>query len=226
MTIEEYFGYWMRIIDKGELLKIMGWLKTVNPNILCPSMSNIFKAFELCPYKELKAVLISQDPYPQKGVAQGLCFGNKIDTPEEKLSPSLKVIKEAVIDFEIPHNIINFDNSLESWAKQGILMLNSALTCEVNKIGSHVNQWRPFITSLIKNLSIHTSGIVYILLGKQAQTLKPYINEKYNDIIECEHPSYFARTNQRMPGRIFKEINNILYGRYGETIEWYKEQKD
>ena len=224
MTIDEYFGDWMTVLDRVETSKIMGWLKTLNPNTLCPTLPNIFRAFKLCPYKDCKVIFIGQDPYPQKGVATGILFGNNKETPEDKLSPSLEVIKEAAINFEIPHNLITFDTSLESWAKQGILMINSALTCEVNKVGSHTNNWRPFISKLVRNLSDKRTGLVYVLFGKDAQSLKPYINEKYNNILEIQHPSYFARTNQRMPHSIFKEIDELLYGRYGEKIEWYKEE--
>lgn len=224
MTIDEYFGDWMKVLDRAETMKIMGWLKTVNPNTLCPALSNVFRAFKLCPYKECRVVFIGQDPYPQKGVATGILFGNSKETPEGKLSPSLQVVKESAINFEIPHNIITFDQTLESWAKQGILMINSALTCEVNKVGSHVNQWRPFVSKLVKNLSYRETGLIYVLFGKQAQTLKPYIDERYNDIIEVEHPAYFARTNKIMPYSIFEQMNNILYGRYGEKIILFNEE--
>ena len=101
-------------------------------------------------------------PYPQKGVATGILFGNKKEVLEEDLSPSLKIIKEAVINFEIPHNNIIFDQTLENWAKQGILMINSALTVEMNKIGSHVMLWRPFISKLLKNLSESSCSIVSV----------------------------------------------------------------
>lgn len=224
MTIDEYFGDWMKVLDRADTMKIMGWLKTVNPNTLCPALPNIFRAFKLCPYKECRVVFIGQDPYPQKGVATGILFGNSKETPEDKLSPSLEVVKEAAINFEIPHNLITFDNSLESWARQGILMINSALTCEVNRVGSHTNIWRPFVSKLVKNLSNRESGIIYVLFGKDAQSLKPYINKKYNHIIEIQHPAYFARTNQKMPYSVFTEVNEILYNKYGEKIEWYKEQ--
>ena len=103
-------------------------------------------------------------------------------------------------------------------------MINSALTCELNKVGSHANQWRPFISKLLKNLSNRETGIVYVLFGRQAQTLKPYINEKHNDIIEVEHPAYFARTNKIMPYSVFEQMNNILYGRYGEKITLFNEE--
>lgn len=224
MTIDEYFGDWMKVLDRVETMKMMGWLKTVNSNTLCPTLPNVFRAFKLCPYKECRVVFIGQDPYPQKGVATGILFGNSKETPEDKLSPSLQVVKESAINFEIPHNIITFDQTLESWAKQGILMINSALTCEVNKVGSHVNQWRPFVSKLVKNLSYRETGLIYVLFGKQAQTLKPYIDERYNDIIEIEHPAYFARTNKIMPYSVFKQMNDMLYGRYGEKIILFNEE--
>lgn len=228
MTIEEYFGDWMRVIDKPEAMKIMGWLKTVNPNTLCPALPNVFRAFKLCSLKDCRVVMIGMDPYSDKFMgkprATGILFGNNKDVPEDKLSPSLQVVKESAINFEIPHNIITFDQTLESWAKQGILMINSALTCELNKVGSHVNQWRPFVSKLLKNLSERETGIVYILFGRQAQTLKPYINERYNDIIEIEHPAYFARSNKIMPYSVFRQMNDILYGRYGERITLFNEE--
>lgn len=227
MTIEEYFVDWMKVIDKTEAMKIMGWLRVVNPNTLCPALPDVFRAFKLCPYKELKVVFIGQDPYPDKFMgkprATGILFGNNKDVPEDKLSPSLQVVKESAINFEIPHNIITFDQTLESWARQGILMINSALTCELNKVGSHVNQWRPFISKLLKNLSNRETGIVYILFGRQAQTLKPYIEDKYNDIIEIEHPAYFARMNKIMPYNVFEVMNKILYRRYGKEITLFNE---
>lgn len=228
MTIEEYFGDWMRVIDKPEAMKIMGWLKRVNPDTLCPALPNVFRAFKLCSLKDCRVVMIGMDPYPDKFMgkprATGILFGNNKDVPEDKLSPSLQVVKESAINFEIPHNIITFDQTLESWAKQGILMINSALTCELNKVGSHVNQWRPFVSKLLKNLSDKETGIIYILFGRQAQTLKPYINERYNDIIEIEHPAYFARSNKIMPYSVFRQMNDILYGRYGERITLFNEE--
>lgn len=224
MTSQEYFGDWMKVIDLNELNMVLMKLQYISPESLCPKPSDVFKAFKLYPYNDLKVVFIGQDPYPQKDIATGILFGNKESTPEDKLSPSLEVIKECCINYEIPHNTIEFDNTLESWAKQGILMINSALTCEVNKVGSHVMLWRKFISSLLKNLSCRETGIVYVLFGKQAQTFEPYIS-KTNHIIKVEHPAYFARLNKSMPYNIFTDINRILYARYGETIKWYTEYK-
>ena len=161
-------------------------------------------------------------PYPQKGVATGILFGNDKEVTKENLSPSLKIVKEACINYEIPHNSIIFDQTLESWAKQGILMINSALTVEMNKVGSHVMLWRPFISKLLKNLSDNNTAIVYVLFGRQAQTFKPYIG-KFNHIIEVEHPAYFARTNTKMPSELFRNVSNLVKGIYGVLIEWYQE---
>lgn len=161
-------------------------------------------------------------PYPQKGVATGILFGNSEEVAEENLSPSLQIIKKAAINFEVTSDHIIFDSTLESWAKQGILMINSALTVEMNKIGSHVMLWRPFIAKLLKNLSYDKTSIVYVLFGRQAQTFKPYINEKTNYIIEIEHPAYYARTNTKMSSKVFEDVNNLVKEIYKVPIEWYK----
>lgn len=224
MTIDEYFGDWMKVLDRNETMKIMGWLRTVNKETLCPNIKDVFKAFKLCPYNKCRVIFVSQDPYPQRGVAQGVLFGNSSDTPENKLSPSLQIIKESVINFEIPHNLITFDPTLESWAKQGILMINSALTTEVGKIGVHMMKWRPFMIAFLKQMSMINPGIIYVLFGSQAQILEPYIS-KNNYVLKIEHPAYFARTNKKMPYHIWKDINKILYDLYGERIEWFKEEK-
>lgn len=224
MTIDEYFGDWMKVLDRNETMKIMGWLRSINQSTLCPSIKDIFKAFKLCSYNNCRVVFIGQDPYPQRGVAQGVLFGNSSDTPENKLSPSLQIIKESVINFEIPHNLITFDPTLESWAKQGILMINSALTTEVGKIGVHMMKWRPFMIAFLKQMSVLNPGIIYVLFGSQAQILEPYVN-KNNYVLKIEHPAYFARTNKKMPYHIWKDINKILYYLHGERIEWFKEEK-
>ena len=207
-------------------------LSAINPNNICPKKENVFNAFKLCSLSDCVAVFLGQDPYPQKGVATGILFGNSAETREKDLSPSLKVIKESAIDFTKTHNYpIEFDNTLESWAKQGILMINSALTVETEKIGSHTNLWRPFISQLLKSLSEYQTGIVYVLFGKQAQTFEPYISKVNNLILKENHPAYYARANQRMPSDVFVEVNRYLKGQYNKEIVWYTdynnaEQKD
>ena len=224
MTIDEYFGDWMKVLDRKETVKIMNWLKTTDSSTLCPSIKNVFKAFKLCSYNECKVIFIGQDPFPQKGVAQGILFGNSSNTPEDKLSHSLKVVKESVINFDIPHNLITFDPTLESWAKQGILMLNSALTTEVGKVGIHTLKWRPFIGSFLKNMSEKNPGIIYVFFGSQAKSLNTYINNNNNYKLFIEHPAYYARLNKRMPSDIWYTVQKLVYNIYGTLIKWYKEE--
>lgn len=220
MSIDDYFGDWMKVIDRTEFNYIITKIgQEYKKKLLCPNQSDVFKVFRLCPFNSLKVVMLFQDPYPQKGVATGIALGNKKEA--NILSPSLNIVKEAVINFEIPHYCINFDQTLESWVKQGVLMLNSALTVEMNNVGSHVMIWRPFISKLLKNLSKYYTAIIYVLFGKQAQTFKPYIDSRFNYIIEVEHPAYFARSNTKMPNSIFIDISNKIENIYGVPLKWY-----
>lgn len=157
-------------------------------------------------------------PYPQKDVATGILFGNKVDT--ETLSPSLQVIKDSLLEDSISYPI-KFDPTLESWAKQGVLMLNSALTVEAYKTGSHTMLWRSFISKLLQNLSYYCPGIIYVLFGEQAKTFRPYIGTN-NTILTSFHPSYFARQNKRMSPEIFQTINKVLKSHNNMQIEWYE----
>lgn len=224
MTLEEYFGDWMRVIDKQEFYNIMNKLLVeYKRKDICPKQADVFKAFNLCPLHNLKVIMLGLDPYPQKGVATGILFGNSTDTTEENYSPSLKIIKDAVIDLHKSHNLITFDPTLESWAKQGILMINSALTVEANNPGSHIMLWRPFISKLFKSLDGYT-GVVYVLFGSIAKTFKPYINTRFNTVLEVEHPAYFARTGKEMSSEIFYKISRIVKENYNYQISWYKEE--
>ena len=220
MTLEEYFGDWLKVLDTELLLKVTNQINTIYQIHSCePSYKDIFKAFNITPYSELCVVNLAMDPYPQRGVSTGIAFGNKKGVVE--LSPSLQVIKESVIDFEIPHNCAIFDPTLEEWSKQGILLLNSALTVEVNKPGSHFLIWRDLIESLLRNLSAINPGLVYILWGNMAKSFSSCIN-KNNHVFKMPHPAYYARTNNKIPPSFFKEIGDIVFKYYGKKIQWFK----
>lgn len=220
MTAEEYFGDWMQVIDKQYLLTIMRWLKTFDKTLLRPDYPNVFKAFKMCPLSKCNVVMLGMDPYPQPGVATGLLFGNSSDTLESEISPSLKVVKDALP--EIKEGEV-FDNTMEHWAKQGILMINSALTCQTNIVGSHVAVWRPFIANLIEGISLKRDGMIFVLFGKQARSFKPFIRG-YHEIIEMEHPAYFARKGEKMPGQFFIDMNEYLKLVGKPTISFYKNE--
>lgn len=217
MNFKEYFEDWSRYIDEKMVLDI---LSKIDRNRVAPDYRNIFKAFLSTPLNNLKVVFLGQDPYPQKGVATGLAFANKNG---ETLSPSLQILKDACIDYKVPHGIVEFDPTLESWAKQGILLLNSALTTNIGETGSHTMLWRPFTKKLISKLSEYNTGIVYVLFGEQAQTFSPYINSSVNKVFSVRHPAWYYRTKQDMPSEIFESVNVVMFEQYGKTINWYNE---
>lgn len=226
MTIHEYFGDWAKVINLSEAEKIVKRLSCSN-QLVCPQIKDIFRAFTLCPLRDLKVVIIGQDPYSNlmngKPVATGIAFANKSSTPLSAYSPSLEILKESVIDYTRPHGNINFDPSLEKWEKQGVLLINSALSCFAGKTGSHTLLWRPFIKALLTNLSMFDTGIIYVLMGNDAQSFEPYIKAKFNHIIKTKHPSWYARNRTRMPSDLWLQINSILKKYQDCQIQWYNE---
>jgi len=222
MTIDDYFGDWSKVIDLREANRLMRQL-SASPQTICPRPKDIFKAFTLCSLKDLKVLILGMDPYPQKGIATGIAFANSSNTPESSFSPSLEVLRESVIDFTKPHGIVNFDQSLEKWERQGVLLLNSALSCQAGKPGSHALLWRPFMKSFLTKLSEYSPGTIYVLMGNMAQSLETYIDKRLNYILKCKHPAYYVRNKSRMPSDIWKQINKILMGQIGKAIEWFEE---
>jgi len=184
-----------------------------------PPLKQVFRAFEECPHDKLKVIIIGQDPYPHLGVADGLAFscGNT-----DKAQPSLKNIFEAVektIHQEWP---TYQDPSLVRWANQGVLLLNSALTCQVDKVGSHYNVWKEFIAYIMDILNYTDSGLIFVLMGKQAQELESMIGEHHH-IIKVSHPASAAYTKTVWDcGDLFNECNKIINGQNGPTfkINW------
>lgn len=229
MTIDEYFGKWTTVIPVAEVQNTVRSLNRTHKSV-CPLLKDVFKAFKICPYDNLKVVVIGQDCYPDvrngKPVATGIAFGNAKETPENEYSPSLKILMESFIDFSVPHSYVTFDPSLEDISRQGVLFINAALTCETGKPGSHMLLWRPFITTFLKNLSKHKVGIVYVLLGSEAQGLKGYIDDSRNYILTDKHPAFYARMRTSMPSGIWKSVNDIIKSINGkhEEIKWFQEE--
>lgn len=192
---------------------------------ICPRREDTFRAFKLCNPKKCKVITVSMDPYPQPGIATGVAFGNKVTTLPNKISSSLRVIRRAVLN---PLEPINgpriFDISLEDWAKQGVLLLNAALTVRVGEPGSHILLWRPFMEDFLKEFSSKQQGCVYLFFGKQAEYYKNFIHPN-NKIMEVYHPAYYARIGKDMDSKVFDEINDYLIKQYGreEQIKWFRE---
>ena len=216
------FGDWWNYINKKELEKIIDSLNyKYKESIILPNKKDVFNAFTYCPPNRLRVVMLGQDPYPQRGIATGLAFANNTNN----ISPSLKVIRDTINEYAKSKGDFMpiIDNSLMSWANQGVLLLNSALTVEEGKPGSHSLLWRPFIKSFLRDVSLARPDIIYVFFGKEAQSFIPYLSDfLYTPIILNEnHPSYYARTGIPMEYTIFKEIDNYTKHVNNETIQWY-----
>lgn len=204
MEISDYFKDWMNVIDISLLNSTLSRLSSVN---FIPDRSIVFEAFRKCDYNNLKVLFLGMDPYPQKSVATGVAFANRKDTPYNKLSPSLKVIVDSLNKYytDLPNG--EFDYSLDSWSRQGVMLLNSALTVIENKPGSHALIWRPFISKLLNNLSIKKNRTIFVLFGKQASSFRRFIESDL--VIETVHPSFCSRNNELLPD-IFSQIDSMM----------------
>ena len=184
-----------------------------------PPLKQVFRAFEECPYDKLKVIIIGQDPYPYINVADGLAFSCSMT---DKIQPSLRNMFEAIEKTVYQEFPTYQDPNLTRWANQGILLLNSALTCQVDKIGSHYNVWKEFIAYTMDILNYTDSGLIFVLMGKQAQELESMIGEHHH-VIKVSHPASAAYTKTTWDcGDMFNEINKIINGQNGPTfkINW------
>jgi uracil-DNA glycosylase len=180
-----------------------------------PEYANIFKAFELCPFDNVKVVILGQDPYHQKGQAMGLSFSVE---SLAKLPPSLRnIYKELASDVFV----VRKDGDLRDWAKQGVLLLNSTLTVNEARPGSHQGLgWEIFTDLVISLTSQKKEGLVFVLWGKFAQAKKVLIDETKHLVIEAPHPSPFSAHRGFLGSKPFSQINKYLKETNQSSIDW------
>jgi uracil-DNA glycosylase len=187
-----------------------------NGEKICPSPQHFYKAFDLCPWEQTKVIILGQDPYHGLGQAHGLSFSvpNGIKPP-----PSLANIfkeLEADINFKIPHH-----GNLESWAKQGVLLLNNTLSVGAKSPASHQGQgWEIFTDNVIHTLSEKKTGLVFLLWGKFAQSKKELINSDKHLILEAAHPSPFSAHKGFFGCQHFSKTNTYLTAQQKQPINW------
>lgn len=181
-----------------------------------PAGANIFNAFACTPFDQVKVVIIGQDPYHGPGQAHGLSFSvqDGIQKP-----PSLQnIFKELHEDVgkEIPES-----GNLESWARQGVMLLNATLTVRANQPGSHQKHgWEQFTDSVIKTLSDKKSGLVFLLWGRFAQDKAALIDSSKHYILKAAHPSPFSAYNGFFGCKHFSKTNEILQSQGKTPINW------
>ena len=182
-----------------------------------PPLKQVFRAFEECPYDKLQVVIIGQDPYPQLGVADGISFSC---SNTNKLQPSLKFILQEVDRTVYNGHLVSDELDLARWSNQGILMLNTALTVEVGKIGSHYDIWKPFTAYLLDWLNNYNPGLIYVYMGKKAEEWSDLTtNTQYKFFVK--HPASAAYNGSKWDSDdIFNKISSIVTNTTGNIITW------
>lgn len=183
-----------------------------------PVLKQVFRAFEECPYNELKAVMIAQDPYPYNGVADGIAFScANTMKPEASLNYIFKEIQDTVY----PLTTYDYDPDLKRWSNQGILLINLSFTTEIGKVDVHTKIWEPFITFLLDCLEINNNGLIYVFLGKKAGELTDYVSEN-NHKINVTHPASAAFLNLESwnSENLFNRISDLMHNYYKYKMIW------
>jgi uracil-DNA glycosylase len=181
-----------------------------------PPADKIFSAFNFCSPANCKVVIIGQDPYHGSNQANGLCFSVADGI---KVPPSLRnIFKELQSDLNLPAP--NTGN-LESWAKQGVFLLNATLTVGAGEAGSHQKRgWETFTDSVISALSRNSEGVVFMLWGAYAQKKEVQIDANKHLILRAAHPSPLSAYNGFFGCRHFSKANNYLAVKGREEVNW------
>ena len=197
-----------------------------------PKIKDVFNSFEKCNHDDLKVVMLGQDPYPHVinniTTADGLAFSCSHTEMEQ---PSLKYMFDEIQNTVVSDHIYDVDGlylrdcNLERWAKQGVLLINTALTTEVGEVGMHYELWKEFITELIMYIDNEFSNIVFVFLGNKAKGFSNDINRNTkqikNHIIKVTHPASAAYRNQLWDSKnMFNNINLHLNNAGKTKIIW------
>jgi len=190
--------------------------KQNNKENVFPPNSNIFNAFNSTPFDKVKVVILGQDPYHGLNQAHGLCFSVNEGVP---VPPSLKNIYKELnqdIGFEIPNH-----GCLQSWADQGVLLINSVLTVSQGQAASHQGKgWERFTDKVIEELNKQHQNIVYLLWGSYAQKKGKCVDSLNNLILKSVHPSPLSAYRGFLGCKHFSQCNNYLIAHNRKVINW------
>lgn len=181
-----------------------------------PPAGKIFAAFNACPFDKVKVVILGQDPYHDYGQANGLCFSVSDGIP---MPPSLiNIFKEIRDDLgiEIPSS-----GNLERWAKQGVLLLNSTLTVEAHRAGSHQGKgWEEFTDEVIMRLANDRQNLVFMLWGSYAIKKGAFIDRNKHLVLTSPHPSPLSAYRGFFGNKHFSRANEYLIAHGESPIQW------
>ena len=191
-------------------------LEEYRTHVIFPPADDIFNAFHLTPLRNVKVVILGQDPYHNVGQAHGLCFSVK---PDVEIPPSLVNIYKELQD-DIGCTIPNH-GYLTKWAEQGVLMLNTVLTVRAHQANSHHGiGWEEFTDAAIRAVNAQDRPIVYILWGRPAQAKKTMLNNPKHLILEAPHPSPLSAYRGFFGSKPFSQTNEFLKANGVEPIDW------
>ena len=187
LTSTDYNTTFNGISDKWKLLLINNKIYDILDKIkdkksITPNIENVFEFAKLTNFDSIKVVIVGQDPYPKSGHAHGLAFSCLKQIPASLLNIYKCLVKHKLIK-RIPES-----GNLENWTKQGVLLINTALTTEIGQANAHSKLWEDYTTKLLKNIS-EIKPIVFMLWGNHAKKLKSYLSSK-SIILEWAHPSH------------------------------------
>ena len=181
----------------------------------CPAGKDIFRAFDLTPFDDVKVVILGQDPYHTPGAAMGFCFsvpdGNR---PQPSLQNIFHELRDDV-------GVERRHTDLTDWAEQGVFLLNSVLTVRARQAGSHANKgWETFTDSAIARLSEQRAGLVFILWGSYAIAKRALIDTGKHLVLTSPHPSPFSARKGFFGSKPFSRTNDYLAAHGQEPIRW------
>lgn len=180
-----------------------------------PHPKKVFRAFDLCPFEDVKVVILGQDPYHGPGQANGLCFSVNDGVP---YPPSLMNIYK---ELESDVGGVPGGGDLEAWAKQGVLLLNATLTVQARKAGSHQGRgWEQFTDAAIRALSEERENLVFILWGRYAQKKGAVIDRDKHLVLESVHPSPLSAHGGFFGSKPFSRANEYLEWNGVEPVQW------
>ena len=183
-----------------------------------PPAKDVFNAFRATEFNDVKVLILGQDPYHGPRQAHGLCFSV---LPGIKTPPSLvnmyKELAQDIDGFQIPAH-----GYLQSWAEQGVLLLNTVLTVEQGKAHSHSKTgWETFTDKVIEAVNQHQSGVVFLLWGSHAQKKGRFIDRNKHHVLAAPHPSPLSAHRGFFGCRHFSQANQILNAQGKATIDWH-----
>jgi uracil-DNA glycosylase len=192
-------------------------------SIVYPSPVNIFRAFDMTPFDQLKVVILGQDPYHTPKVADGLAFST---LPGNRVPPSLQnIYKEIIEEFGIKDYPYLKNPDLTRWAEQGVLLLNTALTVREGEANSHSKYgWANFTDKVIQTIAAERKNVIFVLWGgnarKKKEIISPFLISNEHLILESAHPSPLSAHNGFFGNGHFRQCNEYLIERGLCGINW------